>query len=87
VFYLEEVAVRRESIKARLFQTAERFKAGAAEGGGVDWEAAEDRLREIVEQINQKLQPYQRISKVTILRERLAETTKKTVKRFAVAKK
>ena len=57
-----------------------------AETGGLDWEAAEERLREIVDEVNQKLLPYQKISKVTVLRERLAETTKKTVKRFAVAK-
>ncbi len=30
--------------------------------------------------------PYQKISRVTVLRERLAETTKRTVKRFAVHK-
>jgi long-chain acyl-CoA synthetase len=85
--YIEDEAMKSEAIEAMLFPSADQFKARAAEGGGVDWEAAEERLREIVDQINQKLQPYQRISKVTILRDRLAETTKKTVKRFAVAKK
>jgi len=85
--YIEDEAMKSEAIEAMLFPSADHFKARAAEGGGLDWEAAEERLREIVEQINQKLQPYQKISKVTILRERLAETTKKTVKRFALAKK
>ncbi len=85
--YIEDEATKSEAVEAMLFPNAEHFKARAAEGGGLDWELAEDRLREIVEEVNQKLLPYQRISKVTILRERLAETTKKTVKRFAVAKK
>jgi long-chain acyl-CoA synthetase len=85
--YIEDEAMKSEAIEAMLFPNAEHFKARAAEGGGIDWELAEDRLREVVEEVNQKLLPYQRISKVTILRERLAETTKKTVKRFAVANK
>ena len=46
----------------------------------------EKTARMVVDEVNKKLLPYQRISKVTVLRERLAETTKKTVKRFAVAK-
>jgi long-chain acyl-CoA synthetase len=67
-----------------LYPNAEQFKVRAAEGAGIDWVAAEKRLRGIVDEVNQKLLPYQRIAKVTVLRERLAETTKKTVKRFAV---
>ena len=83
--YVEDAETASEGIEAMLFPNAERFKA-ASEGAAVDWEAAEARLKSIVEAVNQKLQPYQKITKVTILRERLAETTKKTVKRFAVAK-
>jgi long-chain acyl-CoA synthetase len=83
--YLEDAEMKSEGIEAMLFPNAERFKA-AAEGAAPDWAAAEARLREIVDEVNQKLLPYQKISKVTVLRERLQETTKKTVKRFAVAK-
>lgn len=91
--YIEDEATKSEGIEAMLFPSLDRFKAivpsggGVAETGGVDWEAAEERLREIVEEVNKKLLPYQKITKVTVLRERLAETTKKTVKRFVVAKK
>ena len=83
--YMEDAEMKSEGIEAMLFPNAERFKAGG-EGAAMDWSAAEARLRGIVDEVNQKLLPYQKISKVTMLRERLAETTKKTVKRFAVAK-
>jgi long-chain acyl-CoA synthetase len=81
--YMEDEEMKSEGIEAMLFPNAEHFKAQA---GAPDWAAAEARLRAIVDEVNQKLLPYQKISKVTVLRERLAETTKKTVKRFAVAK-
>lgn len=44
--------------------------------------AAEARMREIVEEVNQKLLPYQKILRVTTLREPLEMTTTKKVKRF-----
>jgi long-chain acyl-CoA synthetase len=84
--YLEDEETKSEGIEAMLFPNAERFKAGGEGAASPDWAAAEARLRAIVDEVNQKLLPYQKISKVTVLRERLAETTKKTVKRFAVAK-
>jgi long-chain acyl-CoA synthetase len=90
--YIADEATQSEAIEAMLYPNAEHFKAitpvggGVAETGGLDWEAAEDRLREIVDEVNQRLLPYQKISRVTVLREKLVETTKRTVKRFAVAK-
>jgi long-chain acyl-CoA synthetase len=91
--YIENEETKSEGIEAMLYPSVERFKAIVPSGGGVvetrglDWETAEERLREIVEEVNKKLLPYQKITKVTVLREPLAETTKKTVKRFKVAKK
>jgi long-chain acyl-CoA synthetase len=91
--YIEDEATKSEGIEAMLYPSAERFKAIVPSGGGVvetgrlDWDAAEERLREIVEEVNKKLLPYQKITKVTVLRAPLAETTKKTVMRFKVAKK
>jgi long-chain acyl-CoA synthetase len=84
--YIEDEEMKSEGIEAMLFPNAEHFKAGSEVAAALDWGAAETRLREIVEAVNQKLLPYQKISKVTVLREHLAETTKRTVKRFAVAK-
>ena len=82
--YVEDAEMKSEGIEALLFPNADRFKSG---GNVLDWPAAEARLRGIVEEVNQKLLPYQKISKVTVLREKLAETTKRTVKRFAVEKR
>jgi long-chain acyl-CoA synthetase len=84
--YIEDAETESEGIEARLYPNADHFKAAADGAQAMDWDAAEARLREVVEAVNLKLLPYQKISKVTVLRERLAETTKKTVKRFAVAK-
>lgn len=80
--YIEDEATESEGIEAKLFPNVERFRASPS--AQVDWAAADARLRQIVEEVNRKLHPYQRISKVTVLREKLEETTKKTIKRFAV---
>jgi long-chain acyl-CoA synthetase len=86
--YVEDKDTKSELIEAMIFPNAERFKAEAdgSSSPKLDWKAAEARLRAIVDEVNQKLLPYQKISKVTVLREKLAETTKKTVKRFVVAR-
>ena len=48
-----------------------------------DKATADARMREIVEEVNQKLLPYQKITRVTTLREPLEMTTTKKVKRFS----
>jgi long-chain acyl-CoA synthetase len=45
--------------------------------------AAELRVKRIVEEVNQKLLPYQKITKVSLLDEALEMTTTKKVKRFS----
>ena len=83
--YVEDEEKRSEGIEARIFPNAELFKASGAKGedrAAVDWGAAEERLQEVVDEVNQKLLPYQRITKVTVLREKLEETTTKKIKRF-----
>jgi long-chain acyl-CoA synthetase len=81
--YVEDAATRSEGIQAMVYPNMERFKP---EGSTTetDWAAIEARLHHVVDEVNQKLLPYQRISKVTVLREALAETTTKKVKRFTV---
>jgi long-chain acyl-CoA synthetase len=80
--YVEDASTRSEGIEALLYPNPERFPAG----GGVDWKAAEQRLHRLVDEVNQKLLPYQRISRVTVLHERMEETTTKKVKRHAVGR-
>ncbi|HUW40967.1 MAG TPA: AMP-binding protein [Rectinemataceae bacterium] len=88
--YLEDAKMKSEGIEALLYPSAERFLLKAAGAAGtsapaaVDWSAAEARLRHIVDEVNQKLLPYQKIAKVTVLRQRMEETTTKKVKRHAL---
>jgi long-chain acyl-CoA synthetase len=73
-----------EGIEARLYPNQDLFlkDAPADKTSGSGWVAIEDRMREVVDEVNQLLLPYQRITKVTVLREPLEETTTKKVKRF-----
>ncbi len=79
---------RSEGIEACLYPNKELFLAG--EAGGVraeaGWAAAEARMHEIVDEVNQGLLPYQRISRVIVLKEPLEMTTTKKIKRIAAAK-
>jgi long-chain acyl-CoA synthetase len=81
--YLEDVAARSEGIEALLYPNLERFRS-ADEKAAPDWAAITSRLEAIVAEVNQKLLPYQRIARVTVLRERMEETTTRKVKRFTV---
>jgi long-chain acyl-CoA synthetase len=86
--FIEDEAMKSEGIEAMIFPNAERFKRaeGAAGDEAVDWAAAELRLRKVVDEVNLRLLPYQRIGRVTILREPLEMTTTKKVKRHVVGK-
>jgi long-chain acyl-CoA synthetase len=83
--YVEDAATRSEGIQAMLYPNLERFKSEDS-SKSIDWSFITDKLKHIVDEVNQKLLPYQRISKVTVLKERLEETTTKKVKRFTVKK-
>jgi long-chain acyl-CoA synthetase len=48
------------------------------------YKAAEARMEAIVEEVNQKLLPYQKILRVQVLRKPLEMTTTKKVKRFSL---
>jgi long-chain acyl-CoA synthetase len=81
--YVENAATHSEGIQAMLYPNIDRFRPEGSTADP-DWASIEERLRRVVEEVNRKLLPFQRISKITILRERLAETTTKKVKRFTV---
>ena len=86
--YELDKATRSEGIEAHLYPNKDLFLDGGAAGktGGSGWEAVEARMREIVDEVNQKLLPYQRISRVVVLKEPLEMTTTKKIKRFSGAK-
>ena len=80
--FVEDAATQREGIQVLLYPNLERFKAESP-GTDVEWTAIESRLHRVVQEVNPRLLPYQRISKVTVLHERLSETTTRKVKRYA----
>ncbi|MFP4362914.1 MAG: AMP-dependent synthetase/ligase [Spirochaetia bacterium] len=65
-----------EGIEAVIFPNLDAFSPHA------DDEAIKKRLDEVIDEVNSKLLPYQKISKLTILNEPLEMTTTKKIKRY-----
>lgn len=80
--YLADKNLKSEGIEALVYPADGLFQRLSLERGaaGVE-EDIREAVEEIVDRVNKGLQPYQRISKVTILSEPLEMTTKRTVKR------
>jgi len=75
-----------ESIEALIYPSKEFFESGAGQtGSSIDGGDVDARIHRVVDEVNSKMLPYQRISKVTILEEPLEMTTTKKVKRYSVA--
>lgn len=84
--YVQDKKAKIEGIEALIFPSREYFEgAGSRDGAGIDSGDVEARIRRVVDEVNSKMLPYQRISKVTLLEEPLEMTTTKKVKRFSVA--
>ncbi len=83
--YEIDKATRSEGIEARLYPNQDLFikDAPTDKTGGQGWIAIEERMKELVDEVNAKLLPYQRITKVTVLREALEMTTTKKIKRHS----
>jgi long-chain acyl-CoA synthetase len=69
--------MKTEGIEALVFPNAEVFKNHTAD-------AVKARINALVSEVNQRLQPYQKIAHTTILTERMEETTTKKIKRDSV---
>ena len=83
--YVLDKKARIEGIEALIFPNNEYFEGSGVRGGaGIDSGDVEARIRNVVDEVNSKMLPYQRISKVTILEESLEMTTTKKVKRYSV---
>ncbi len=72
--YLKDEAMKREGIEALIYPNEENRERG------------KEYFEEIVKEVNQKLKPYQKISKVELLSEPMEMTTTKKIKRFKVEK-
>jgi len=84
--YVQDRKAKIEGIEALIYPSKEYFEGpGARDGAGIDSGDVEARIRRVVDEVNSKMLPYQRISKVTLLEEPLEMTTTKKVKRYSVA--
>lgn len=72
-----------ESIEALIHPNRELFKGAEWEGGATDAQI-EARIKEIVAEVNKELHPYQRIERVTVLKEPMQMTTTKKIIRHSV---
>ncbi|MDX9957579.1 MAG: AMP-binding protein [Spirochaetia bacterium] len=74
-----------EGIAAYVYPSKEFFEQAASKSGQtIDAGDVESRIRHVLDEVNAKMLPYQRIDKLTILDEPLEMTTTKKVKRFVV---
>lgn len=86
--YQENRHDRVEQIEALVHPDRDFFAAGAPgaaeDGSALPAEGIEARIRAIVAEVNKRLQPYQRISRVQILSEAMEMTSTKKIKRGTV---
>lgn len=74
-----------EGIAAYVYPSKDFFEQAASKSGQtIDGGDVEARIRRVIDEVNSKMLPYQRIDKLTILEEPLEMTTTKKVKRFIV---
>lgn len=83
--FIMDKKLRSEGIEALVYPNKDVFAARAGTNGKTpDALTVEDRINEIISEVNLKLLPYQRISRVTVLEEPMEMTSTKKIKRFAV---
>ncbi len=95
--FISNEELREEDVEAYIYPDLE-YVASRAEGGAkgesgdggaavetADWDAIEARLQEIVDEVNKDLMPYQRIKRISVLREPMEMTTTKKIKRHKVS--
>jgi long-chain acyl-CoA synthetase len=75
--FVSDKKMKTEDIEALVFPNAEAFKDAPKE-------QIKSRIESIVSEVNQRLQPYQKIGKTTILDKAMEETTTKKIKRDSV---
>ncbi len=82
--FISNEELREEDVEAYVFPDLEIFGA-ASEPASADWDGIEARINEVVAEVNKDLLPYQRIKRVTVLREPMEMTTTKKIKRHKVS--
>lgn len=80
--YIMDEATKSEGIEALIYPSDELFNRLQIQRGDMESAAlVQETVEGIVTEVNKKLQPYARISRITILEEALEMTTTKKVKR------
>jgi long-chain acyl-CoA synthetase len=86
--YKEDAGRSGELIEALVHPNKDLFAAGGAaapeDGSAATPEQIEARIKEIVSEVNHRLQPYQRITRTTIMDEEMEMTSTKKIKRGKV---
>jgi long-chain acyl-CoA synthetase len=83
--YLADRKMKVEAIEALIYPSAEYLGVSGPEAWkGVDGEAIRGGFQKIVDEVNSRLLPYQRISRFSILEAPMEMTTTKKIKRFTV---
>jgi long-chain acyl-CoA synthetase len=82
--FMLDKKLKTEGIEALVYPNIDFFKAAENGSGHITKEQARERIEKIVAEVNQRLLPYQRIERSTLLSERLEETTTKKIKRNVV---
>ncbi|MFW5729951.1 MAG: AMP-binding protein, partial [Spirochaetota bacterium] len=83
--YVSDERLREESVEAYIYPDLDFFGQDALEDDA-KWQDVESRVRAVVSEVNQqKLMPYQRIQRVTVLKAPMEMTTTKKIKRHKVA--
>ncbi len=82
--YIENTATKSEAIEALIYPADDLLsRLNVTREEAVSNHAVADEIKNIVDKVNHTLQPYARISKITILAEALEMTTTKKVKRLS----
>ena len=85
--YILDKKTKSEGIRALVYP-AEKFKDEMTKAHGDQAKAKiEERMQQIVSEVNKQLQAYKKITRVTVVDEPLEMTSTKKVKRFVVAQK
>jgi long-chain acyl-CoA synthetase len=82
--YEDDPSSRAEKIEALIYPNEEFFKSAGEDGSPASREEIEAQVNDVVSEVNQRLLPYQRINRVTVLDEAMEMTTTKKIKRHAV---
>ncbi|MFP4331375.1 MAG: AMP-dependent synthetase/ligase [Spirochaetaceae bacterium] len=82
--YEEDSTSRVEKIEALVYPSEDFFRSSGEAGAAATKAEIETRIREVVEEVNKELLPYQRIARTTVLEEPMEMTTTKKIKRHAV---